>query len=126
MEPLQVKAQLQGGNRLKDGSVSMRFVTEEEIGTELFAHIDSYFQHRGWLLFRPNQFEDSEIPKDDAEIDGAEPLWKRQQRTIYKLFMLRGGKPSEFHTFYRKQMELVQEQLGNAIEAEENRHAPKS
>lgn len=117
---------MQPANRLTDGSVTIKFRTEEEVETELFAAIDGYRQHRGWLLFRVNQFEDTDIPKDDAEIEGAEPLWKRQQRTIYKLFMLRGGKPSEFHTFYRNQMNLIQQRLGDVIEAQENNNAPKS
>ena len=118
MKTLQLKAQLQPGKRYKDGSVGITFITAEEIDTEMFSLIDSWRSQSGWLLFRLNEFTEIDIPKSDAEIEGEEPLWKRQQRTIYKLFMLRGGKPAEFHTFYRNQMNLIQQRLGDVIEKE--------
>ena len=122
MRPLQIAGQMQATSRRADGSVTLRFISAKEIDNETFAHIDSYYLHEGWVMFKPNEFKNSDVPKEDTETDD-KPLWQRQQKTIYKLFMLRGGKPAEFGAFYRKQMSAIQETLGNAIEAEEGKHA---
>lgn len=109
---------MQPGLRLKDGSVSLKFVTAEEINTDTFALIDSWRQDNGWLMFKKNDFTEADIPKADAEIEGSsKPLWERQRSALYKLHMLRGGKPDEFHNFYREQMHLFQSVIIDKIEA---------
>lgn len=116
MKILQLKAQCLPGLRRADGSVSLRFITAEEIDTELFSLIDSYRQQNGWLLFRANEFNESDIPTGDAEDESQLKLWERQQKAIYKLFMLAGGKPADFHTYYREQMAKIQTVITDKIE----------
>lgn len=120
MKPIQLKVQMQPALRKADGAVSLRFVTAEEIDTEAFSLIDSWRQQNGWLLFRRNEFNEADIPTSDAEIEGELKLWERQQKKIYKLFMLQGGKPADFHTFYREQMNVFDTVLIDKIEALEN------
>lgn len=122
MEPLQLKAQMMPGTRRADGSVTLKLVTAEEIDTELFAHIDQYRQQTGWLLFRPNQFEEADIPDNDAEIEGKRTLAETMKRSLYKLFMLQGGHKDDFHTFYREQMTKFQNLIGDKIEELEEKN----
>lgn len=120
MKTIQLKVQMQPALRKADGAVSLRFVTAEEINTDSFALIDSWRQQNGWLMFRTNEFKDSDIPTDDADVDDKRTLAEIQKRSLYKLFMLQGGKPSDFHTFYREQMNLFNEVIGDKIERLEN------
>lgn len=117
---LLLKAQLKPGKRYADGSVGIVFVTAEEIGTDKFAEIDSYRQQNGWLAFFPNEVDLSAIPTENAEEDGTLKLWERQQKALYKLFMLEGGTPQDFGPYYREQMGKFQTAISEQIEALEN------
>lgn len=121
-KPLQLKAQMQPALRKADGSVSLRFVTAEEINTETFSLIDSWRQSNGWVMFKKNEFAEGDIPSGDAEDDGRLKLWERQQKALYKLHMLRGGSPDEFHTFYREQMNLFMSVISDKIEGLEGKN----
>jgi hypothetical protein len=116
MKPLQLRAQMLPGTRRADGSVSLKLVTAEEIGTEQFAHIDSYRQTMGWLLFKPNQFNASDIPKTDAKIEGELSPSERNRRALYKLFMCEGGKSEDFPSYYQEQMNKIFRSICTKIE----------
>lgn len=116
---LLLKAQLKPGKRYSDGSVGINFVTAEEIGIDKFAEIDSYRQQNGWLAFFPNEFDISSIPTENAEDEGSMKLWERQQKAIYKLFMLEGGSPKDFGPYYREQMEKFMSVISEQIEIKE-------
>lgn len=116
MEPLQLKAQMQPGTRRADGSVTLKLVTAEEIGTDQFAHIDSYRQQTGWFLFRPNSFDDGDIPTEDAKVEGKNTPSQTLRLSLFKLFMLQGGKKDDFPPWYAEQMNKFQTIVGDKIE----------
>jgi hypothetical protein len=104
MKPLKLKAQLAKANRRADGSVSISFVTQEEIATDLFTHIDEYWQQNGWVMFKPNEFKDSEIPKEEAKVEGALSPSQYLRRCLYAKHMATGGTHDTFPVYYNKAM----------------------
>lgn len=120
LKTLQLKAQLQPGRRYKDGSVGINFITAEEIDTKKFAEIDSWRSQNGWLLFKPNEFTDGEIPKDDTAIDEDKPMSQRVRGALYVLHQLSGGKKEDFNTFYRERLQVYLDIIISKIEAKEN------
>lgn len=123
MQPLQLKVQMQPAARRADGSVTVRLVTAEELSPEQLAHVDAYRQQMGWFLFRPNQYDDGEIPTTDVEIEGKRTLAETMKRSLYKLFMLQGGKKEDFPPFYRREMTKFQDLIGDKIEELEEKQS---
>lgn len=123
MEPLRLECTMMPVTRYKDGAVGIKFVTLKEVGPEDFAAIDAYRQTNGWMLFRPDKFNESDIPTEDTDqdTDSKRTLADRQLKSLYKLHMLRGGSSSTFHSFYRQQMEVFLSAISDKIEAEENK-----
>lgn len=119
---LQLKAQLRPGRRYDDGTVGIMFRTAEEIGTEKFAEIDSWRQQNGWLLFRRNQFNEDEVPTEDAKIEGQRTDSQIMRLSLFKLFMLQGGKKPDFPQFYKQEMAKFQQVISDKIEELESRN----
>lgn len=122
MKHLKLKAQMMPATRRADGSVTLKFVTTEEIETDKFAEIDSCRQRNGWLIFSPNQFDLADVPKDDAKIEGERSPSKTLQLSLYKLFMLQNGNREDFTPFYKAQMAKFQSLVGDKIEEIEGKY----
>ena len=115
MNPLQLKAQMQPATRRADGSVTLKLVTAEEIGTDSFAAIDAYRQQFGWFLFRPNQWAEGEMPKQDADLEGKTPS-QRLRAVLFVLHQQRGGQSQDFPAFYANSMTSIIETIKAKLE----------
>lgn len=104
MQPLKLKVQFQPGTRRADGSVTLKQVTAQEIETKDFADIDAYRGQIGWLMFKPNDFSEADIPKENADVEGKTPS-KRLYNVLYVLHQQSGGGAKDFRQFYEQQME---------------------
>lgn len=111
---IQIGAQLDGAQRKKDGSVSLRFVTNTELTTDEFMIIDTYRQSMGWLLFKENEFKEEEIPEEDIESDIAKSQSVQLRDALWVLYRARGnntGDKEAWNMFYKKNMQVVKARI---------------
>ena len=66
---IKLPAYFSGFSSRSDGSAGLRFTTQE-INPEDFSELKKNHNAFGWLLFRENQLEDSDIPNENAQEDG--------------------------------------------------------
>lgn len=119
MDPLQLKARMMPATRHTDGSVTIKLRTDEEVDSDGLAAIDEYRQTSGWLMFRPNKFNASDIPTEDTEVELRSP-GEVLRLSFFKLFMTQGGKRENFPAYYRENMAVFQKIVGDKIEAMES------
>lgn len=110
---------LDGYQRRKDKTVSIRFVTQEKTSNEVMA-IDELVDHFGVLYFRASEtMEESELEElDSLEIDLYNQPKTQSQRlrnVLYKLWESE-GKHGEFKTFYKQKTEQVITHFKSQIE----------
>lgn len=69
---IQTPAILEGVSTLKDGSLSVRFHTQEMSPEQKILFME-YLQRFGWLLFKASEttFKDDEVPEYDPKVDDA-------------------------------------------------------
>lgn len=114
MDTLLVKAQMTGMKRMKDGTVSYSFRTQEELPTTDFTLSDQYFQQMGWLAFKMNDFTGEEIPEENATVEGMETPSKYLRRCLYAKFMAMGGNKEEWPVYYNRTMAQFAEAVNNS------------
>ena len=110
-EPLKFEAYLTGISTKVDGSITVRFNSQEMSGGEIGKVAD----HRnvfGWLYFYPNPEmpEDAEVPAEPAQKSDCKTPAERLRGVLYALFMKRqqeGSVQGVFQTFYGSVMEKV-------------------
>ena len=113
------QAILDGYQRRKDRSVSVRFITQEKTSTEVMA-IDELVDTFGVLYFRAaeemNQDEVDEL--DNLELDIYDKPKTQSQRLRGVLFKLweSQGKKGEFKSFYKQKTESVIEHFKQQID----------
>lgn len=111
---IQVGATLDSANRLKDGSVTLRFVTNREIPTEEYMIMDGYRQSMGYVLFRENSFKEEEIPTEDVEEDIAKSQSVQIRDALWVLFKARGNNGADkdaWNVFYKRNMQAVKTRI---------------
>ena len=113
---IQVPAQVINMNPRADRSWKISFETRELSGDEV-AMLAENFQAEGWLLFKTNEIDSSEVPESKAD-SGTKSQSQRQRDVIYILWKQRGGK-GDFETFYRVISEQLIEYLKSKLESEE-------
>jgi len=109
----QIPAILEGIGHLKDGSLSLRFHTQEMTDNEKLT-LMGFFQSFGYLLFRANKFSDADIPKDDAKYDGKTPS-QHLRACIYRYWEIVGSE-DDFEVFYRRHIEKLADQYKGKME----------
>ena len=100
----QVPAILTSFSTRADGGASVRFVTNEISDAEFLILKKSHNQF-GYLLFKENPFQPSDIPTEVAE-DASKTSSKRLRATLYVLWQQKGSQ-SDFEAYYRTQMEKI-------------------
>jgi hypothetical protein len=101
---IQISVTLDSANRRKDRSVSIRFSSTLELGTADFAELDRLTPSTGWLLFSQNEFDEGDIPADDAPDDGKRP--SQRLRAVLFIWWRQNTDQSEpFQRFYERWME---------------------
>lgn len=106
----QIPATWETANRKKDKSVSLRFTTAFEISNEDFAEMDKKVGNTGWLLFKSNdsEFSDLDIPKDDAPVDIGQKRPSQRLRAVMFIYWKQNTDESEpFDNWYMRQMEKL-------------------
>lgn len=106
MKTLLVPAQLIRFSRKKDSSVSYTFESTVEISNADFALTDKYYQQTGFMAFKVNEFDDSDIPDTNADKRQGEisPSTHLRNRLFAK-HMNSGGAKDTFPEYYRKAIE---------------------
>lgn len=104
MKSLLAKATLTRMGRLKDGSVNLTFNTMEEIDSDDFKLMDMYYQKNGWVAFKMNEFDGSEIPKENAQVEGSLTPSQELRRSLFAKHMAMGGSKDTFPAYYQKAM----------------------
>jgi len=87
-----------------DGSARLGFNTQE-LSSADFAILKENLNEYGWLVFRPNELQDEDIPTEDAE-DSEKTPSKRLRACLYVLWEQK-GKKGMFEAYYREQMEKI-------------------
>jgi hypothetical protein len=105
MQTLLVAAQLKSMSRQKDASVKLTFQTMREIPTDEFTLMDEYWQKSGWLAFKMNEFDGTEMPKENAVVEGGKTPSQRLRSCLYVKHMKNGGNAQTFPAYYEKAME---------------------
>jgi hypothetical protein len=108
----QVPAIFTGFSSRSDGGASLRFATNE-LGDVDFAELKRLHNTFGYLLFKANQFSDSDIPEDDAPDEDKTPSM-RLRAVLFILWEQRGRK-GDFNTFYRNQLEAAINRVKNLL-----------
>lgn len=102
MKTLLLKALLKKSTRNNDGSVNLLFNTMEEIGSDEFLLMDQYWKQNGWLAFKMNEFDGTEMPKEDAKSEGGQSPSQALRMSLYAKHMSLGGTKEDFLPYYNK------------------------
>jgi hypothetical protein len=101
---VQIPVTLDSANRRKDRSVSLRFSSTLELGTADFAELDRLTPSTGWLLFAQNEFDEGDIPADEAPDDGKRPS-QRLRAVLFIWWRTNTDQSEPFQRFYERWME---------------------
>jgi hypothetical protein len=103
--PFTSPAILTVGAPTPDGGMRIRLETNELSDDEKIVLL-KYNNTFGHFLFKPNTFQDSDIPKDNADMKCKSPS-QRLRSVLYLLFMESGGKPEDFSAHYNQEIEKI-------------------
>lgn len=101
---IQLPAILTSISSSADGGLRMSFATNELTPEEKVEAMKLH-QQFGWLLFSPNPFTSSDLPKEQAE-EGQKSPSKRLRATLFILWKQQ-GEQGDFEVFYRAKMEKI-------------------
>ena len=105
---------LDGYNRKKDRSVSLKFTSLLEISNDDFSVIDTFHQQSGNLLFRRNAFTNEDVPDEDVETDIAKSQSTQIRDALWVLYKIKGGKTADkdaWNVFYRRQQQVYKAKI---------------
>lgn len=107
MAEIKVPASLEGASTLKDGSLSLRFYTQELTAEEKTA-VFSLVQQFGWLVFAPQERNTDEIELEAIRKDtGGKTPSQRLRAVIYVAYQQSGQDDKTFEQFYAQKMEQL-------------------
>ena len=104
LPPFQTPAILTSLSYTNDGGLRMGFSTNE-LSEEDKIIAGKYHQQFGWLVFRPNQFSLTDLPKEQAEDKQKTPS-KRLRAVLFVLWQQEGSN-GDFEVFYREKMDKL-------------------
>lgn len=113
--------QLDGYQRRKDRTVTLRFVTQEKSSAEI-TEIDSMLDGYGMIYFRAiDQMNQDEVEElDGIELDIFDQPKKQSQRLRNVLWKVweQEGKRGEFKTYYKQKTEEVIQHFKNKLDTD--------
>lgn len=113
MNQIKVPAIMDGISTLKDGSLSVRFHTQEISAEDKIACMN-LVQSFGWLLFSPSEILD--VPKESPHREaGDKPPSQRLRSVLYILWQQKYS-DIPFDTWYTQQMEKIIENLKGRLD----------
>ena len=105
-----IPAILDGVTPRKDGSLTLRFVTQE-VSKDHMIEVMDYYQTMGHLLFNENDIHMEEVPQGNAILDGGKSPSKRLKDRMYVSYREGNvGDISNFNRWYEQQLEKVGQQ----------------
>ena len=113
---------LDGYQRRKDRSVSLRLLTQEQTSQDLM-NIDSLLDTFGILYFRADDSPEDSVPfeeLDSIELDLYDKKKTQSQRlraVLYKLYKQEGGE-GEFKDYYKVKTEKIIQHFKSRLEDE--------
>ena len=111
-KPVQLAGIITSMSHTKDRGLRIGFVTQE-LNEEELNEIMKYFQLFGYVLFKPNEFQDSDIPKGDIEKKGL-TLSQRLRNVLY-VYWQQINTNQTFDEFYREKMENIIAMVKNKL-----------
>lgn len=111
-----IPAILDGVTPRKDGSLTLRFVTQEVSKDDMVVAMD-YYQSFGHLLFKENDIDMTEIPEGNAILDGGKSPSKRLKDRMFVAY--KSANPNDttnFNKWYEQQLEKIGQQYLNKLE----------
>lgn len=113
MQAIKVPATLDGASTLKDGSMSVRFHTQE-LSPEDKVAIINFVQGFGWLLF--DTHESIDVPKESPHREAGDKAPSQRLRSV--LYVLWQQKYSDipFDTWYVQQMNKIIEKVKERLD----------
>lgn len=107
-------ASLEGVSTLKDGSLSLRFYTQE-LSAEQKTEILNTAQSFGWLVF--SESENTDIPEEEVRRDiGGKTPSQRLRAVLFVLYQQSGQIDITFEQFYAQKMNALIKQLKTKLE----------
>jgi hypothetical protein len=105
INPFTAPAILNVGSPTRDHGMRIRLETQELADEDklVLLKYDGTFGH---FLFKPNEFQEEDIPKGNADIKGKSPS-QRLRSVLYLLHREAGGKPEAFPEYYNAEYEKV-------------------
>ena len=114
MSTFQAPAILTSISHTTDGGLRLGFSTNELTPEDKLSAV-LFHQKFGYILFKENPFQESEIPQEDAE-DKTKTPSKRLRAVLFKLYQQSGGKKEEFEIYYRQQVEKIIDHLKSKLD----------
>jgi hypothetical protein len=115
---IHVPVTLEGITRIKDKSVNLKFSTTREISTEEMTIMDSFHQSAGHLMFRENQFDEQDIPKEDVDVDISKSQSTQLRDALWVLFKAKGNNTQDkekWNMFYRQSMQVIKAKVLDTV-----------
>lgn len=107
MEPLQVAAQMQPVSRRKDGSVTLKFISAEEISSDQLGVIDTYREVNGYVMFSPDPIANAPKPQDTKWKEAGHTRSQELRMALRALHIERGGTDTDFDDMYDNAMRII-------------------
>ncbi len=111
----EVGARLNGVSTKVDGSLTMRFETAMEMKPDEVALLISYVKAEGYLLFAMNQFQESDIPKENMPEAGKST--SSRLRGVLYVYWKENINSGDFGVWYKKKMESIIESVKEKLPA---------
>ena len=99
----QTPAILSSFSTKSDGGASIRFASNELSDTD-FLILKKFHNSFGWLLFSESSIQPSDIPTNAPDTNTKSQA-QRIRALLYKLHLQEGGKPEDFHLYYKEKTE---------------------
>lgn len=103
-------------NRKKDKSVRLAFTTNLEISTPDFAEMDLLVGSEGWLLWKSNEVDISEIPEEDAPSREGKPKIQRLRGAYYIYWRDHTDQSEPFETYWNRCFEKLMENIKGKLD----------
>lgn len=116
---IEVPARLNGVASKVDGSVAMRFESACEISAEEMTILFSHVRAQGFLLFAMDQFQESDIPKENAPSTEKSP--SKRLRSVLYVYWKENIDNGEFEVYYKKKMESIINSVKDRLPAREQK-----
>jgi len=110
---IRLPAYLTGFSSKSDGSAGIRFSTQE-LSADDFSLLKQNLNEYGWLVFRPNEYKEEDVPTEDVEDKEKTPS-KRLRAVLFVLWKQtkNGG---DFETYYREQVDKIIDHIKSKLD----------